>query len=76
MRASAVSGVAELTPRQQEVFEHLRRGRPLAEIAEALQIRLETVRIHTRAIRRKLGVASRAELIGMVGVMEEEMRLG
>ncbi len=54
-----------LTARQEEVFEHLRRNKAYAEVARELCISVETVRTHARQIRRKLGVASKADLIGL-----------
>lgn len=54
-----------LTAREEEVFEHLRRSKSYAEVAAALCISVETVRTHAAQIRRKLGVASKADLIGL-----------
>ncbi len=54
-----------LTTREEEVFEHLRRSKSYAEVAAALCISVETVRTHARQIRRKLGVVSKADLIGL-----------
>jgi DNA-binding NarL/FixJ family response regulator len=54
-----------LTAREEEVFEHLRRSKSYAEVAVALCISVETVRTHARQIRRKLGVVSKADLIGL-----------
>ena len=51
-----------LTPREAEVMELLRSGRSNAEIAQALNISIETVRTHARRIYRKLGVKTRREL--------------
>jgi DNA-binding NarL/FixJ family response regulator len=52
----------ELTAREAEVLELLQDGHTNAEIAEALEIGIETVRTHARSIYRKLGVPSRREL--------------
>jgi DNA-binding NarL/FixJ family response regulator len=52
-----------LTPRQTEVFEYLSRDTPYAAIALDLKISVATVRTHTRAVFRKLGVKSRRELV-------------
>jgi len=52
----------ELTPREAEVLELLQDGHTNSEIAEALEIGIETVRTHARSIYRKLGVPSRREL--------------
>jgi DNA-binding NarL/FixJ family response regulator len=54
-----------LTAREEEVFEYLRRSKSYAEVAAALCISVETVRTHAAQIRRKLGLASRADLIGL-----------
>jgi DNA-binding NarL/FixJ family response regulator len=54
-----------LTHREGDVLVLLRQGRSNAQIALALQIGIETVRSHARSIYRKLGVASRRELIGL-----------
>lgn len=56
---------ASLTPREVEVLEYLSRGQSHAEIANALQLGVETVRTHSAHIRRKLGVRSKRELIGL-----------
>ena len=45
-----------LTPREADVLELLQSGRSNAEIAQALQVSVETVRTHVRRIYRKLGV--------------------
>ncbi len=51
-----------LTRREGDVLLLLRQGASNAEIALALQIGVETVRTHARAIYRKLGVSSRRSL--------------
>jgi DNA-binding NarL/FixJ family response regulator len=51
-----------LTPREADVLELLQAGRSNAEIADALQVGIETVRTHARRIYRKLGVSTRREL--------------
>ena len=56
------AGSELLTPREAEVLELLRDGRPNAQIAAALHITVETVRTHARHIYRKLGVSSRRDL--------------
>jgi DNA-binding NarL/FixJ family response regulator len=52
----------ELTAREADVLELLQDGHTNSEIAEALNIGIETVRTHARSIYRKLGVPSRREL--------------
>ncbi len=54
-----------LTRREGDVLVLLRQGRSNAQIALTLQIGVETVRSHARSIFRKLGVASRRDLIGL-----------
>ena len=56
---------ATLTQSEVEVLELLRSGRSNAEIAQALNISIETVRTHARRIYRKLGVKTRRELRGL-----------
>jgi DNA-binding NarL/FixJ family response regulator len=51
-----------LTAREADVLELLQGGRSNAEIAQALQVSIETVRTHVRRIYRKLGVRTRREL--------------
>jgi DNA-binding CsgD family transcriptional regulator len=77
--ASVVSGAVEsrvqanlasLTPREREVFEGLTRADANAEIALDLQISVETVHTHVANIRRKLGVRSKRDLIGMTNQPE------
>lgn len=57
--------VASLTPRELDVLEYLSRGKSHAEIADALQLGVETVRTHSAHIRSKLGVRSKRDLIGL-----------
>ena len=54
-----------LTPREAEVFELLSKDTPDAAIALRLKITVATVRAHVRAVRRKLEVKSRREIVGM-----------
>jgi len=52
---------AELTPREREILEALADGLSNKMIARALQITDGTVKLHVKAILRKLGVRSRVE---------------
>jgi DNA-binding NarL/FixJ family response regulator len=52
-----------LTPREGEVMELLQSGKSNAEIANELNVGIETVRSHARRIYRKLGVKTRRELL-------------
>jgi DNA-binding NarL/FixJ family response regulator len=63
--ALPVAGSQLLTPREAEILPMLQQGSSNAQIAQALQVGVETVRTHARNIYRKLGVASRRELVAM-----------
>ena len=69
---------ASLTARESEVLELLQDGCTNAEIAERLEVGIETVRTHARSIYRKLGVASRRDLARMARqepvIVDEERR--
>lgn len=54
-----------LTPRQTEVLRLLEDGRSTGQIAEELQLSVETVRNHIRHILRALGVNSRLEAVAL-----------
>ena len=58
------AGSELLTLRESEILGHLQRRRSNAQIAADLHISVETVRTHARSIYRKLGVASRQDLLG------------
>jgi DNA-binding NarL/FixJ family response regulator len=60
-----VAGSQLLTPREAEILPMLQRGSSNAQIAGTLQVGVETIRTHARNIYRKLGVASRRELVAM-----------
>jgi DNA-binding NarL/FixJ family response regulator len=66
-RGSSAGHVATglLTQREGDVLLLLRDDRSNGEIALALQIGIETVRTHARSVYRKLGVASRRQLVAM-----------
>lgn len=63
-QGGAFTGGDLLTRREAEVLPLLQQGRSNAQIALALQVGVETVRTHARNIYRKLGVASRRDLLG------------
>ncbi len=63
--ARPVAGSQLLTPREAEILPMLEQGSSNAQIALALQVGVETIRTHARSIYRKLGVASRRELLAM-----------
>jgi two-component system nitrate/nitrite response regulator NarL len=52
---------AELTPRELEILEHVAEGSSNKMIARALEITDGTVKLHVKAILRKLGARSRVE---------------
>ncbi|HKE84328.1 MAG TPA: response regulator transcription factor [Vicinamibacterales bacterium] len=52
-----------LTPREQEVLEHIVAGRSNRQIASELGISEHTVKFHVSAVLGKLGVSSRAAAI-------------
>jgi len=51
----------ELTPREMEILSHVAEGQSNKMIARALNITDGTVKLHVKAILRKLGVHSRVE---------------
>jgi two-component system nitrate/nitrite response regulator NarL len=55
------SALSELTPREQEILRYLAEGRSNKVIAKHLGISDGTVKLHVKAILRKLGVHSRVE---------------
>jgi two-component system nitrate/nitrite response regulator NarL len=57
----AAAPFAELTPRELEILEHLADGSSNKMIARALDITEGTVKLHVKAILRKLGMRSRVE---------------
>jgi DNA-binding NarL/FixJ family response regulator len=56
------SELDQLTPREQEVMQHLARGYAYKEIANELAISLKTVESHASAVLRKLQLSSRHQL--------------
>lgn len=56
---------ARLTPRQQEVLEHLARGIPVKALAKRLGIREATARNHVRAVLGQLGAHSQLEAVAI-----------
>ena len=62
-RAAPGLRLDELSDREREVVEALRLGLPNKEIASRLFVSEHTVKNHLKTIFKKLGVASRAELI-------------
>jgi DNA-binding NarL/FixJ family response regulator len=61
--APAADEEVRLSPREREVVTHISHGSTNAEIARALFLSPHTVKEHTSAIYRKLGVRNRAEAV-------------
>ena len=55
-----------LTPRQREVLDLLRQGKPNKIIAHSLDMCESTVKVHVRQIMRKMRVSNRTELAFLV----------
>ncbi len=62
-RPGAKAADEELTPRQQEILEHLASGMLYKEIAMALGVSYDTVNNHIRQIYRKLHIRSRSQAV-------------
>ncbi len=63
-RGELEAGTSErLTPRQRAVLECLVQGKSNREIAEALDLAENTVKVHMAAVFRALGVSSRTEAV-------------
>lgn len=67
--------VPGLTPRQREVFDLLRRGKPNKIIAYELSMRESTVKVHVRTIMRKLKASNRAEVVFRASSLASAARL-
>ncbi|MEG0303509.1 response regulator transcription factor [Gordonibacter sp.] len=59
-----------LSPREEEVLQLMARKESLAEIEVNLFVAQGTVKAHISRIYRKLGVHSKEELYGVLGVEE------
>ena len=68
----SVTRFSELTPREMEILRHLAEGQSNKVIARDLGISDGTVKLHVRAILKKLGVQSRVE--AAVLAVEERVR--
>jgi DNA-binding NarL/FixJ family response regulator len=65
MQVAHLKGIASLTSRERDVLRLLSLGEANATIAQRLTISTETARTHVKNIFRKLGVATRRELVGI-----------
>lgn len=63
MSPPAVPPGGNLTPAERELSTLLVTGRPLAQIAQARGVSVNTVKSQVRSIHAKLGVSNRAELV-------------
>lgn len=57
------AAVERLSPREQEVLDHLAKGAAYKDIADRLGLSIDTVRMNVRGIYRKLQVHSRGEAV-------------
>lgn len=58
---SDASAIRRLTPRQREIVDQLVAGRSNKQIAKELSSNEGTVKVHLKAVLRKLGVANRTQ---------------
>ena len=63
-----------LTPRQRDVFDLLRQGKPNKVIAHELDMRESTVKVHVRQIMRKIGVSNRTEAAFLAANLAERKK--
>lgn len=60
------SSVDELSRREREVLNLLALGHTNREVAAILHISIRTAEFHRASVQRKLGIASRSELVKLV----------
>lgn len=63
-----------LTPRQQQVFELLRQGKPNKVIAHELSLQESTVKVHVRQVMRKLRASNRTQ-VAFIAARDAQMSL-
>jgi DNA-binding CsgD family transcriptional regulator len=72
--STTLSAVETLTRREKDVLQLLLDGRRVSSIAHALYLSPQTVRNHLKAIFRKLGAHSQAELLDSLRLAAQEPR--
>lgn len=65
-RCHAIAQLHDLTPREEETFSMLARGRNREYIQNALQVSRNTVKAHVKHVYAKLGIHSHQELLDLV----------
>ncbi|MBL0408620.1 response regulator transcription factor, partial [Microvirga aerilata] len=55
------AGIHRLSPREAEILRSLMRGEPNKVIAKRLDVTEATVKVHVKAILRKVGAANRTQ---------------
>ena len=65
-RKNSIDEVDILTPKEKEILKALAKGLRYKEIANEMNIGIETVRTHARKIYEKLQVQSRTEALNKV----------
>ena len=75
-RETASTRIAELTPREREVFDLVVEGLPTKVIAKALGASPRTIEVHRARVMEKLGARSLPELVRLALTMQVEPRLG
>jgi DNA-binding NarL/FixJ family response regulator len=62
-RGNALRAIDKLSRREREVLEHLSKGIAYKEIADVLDLSIDTIRMHIKGIYAKLHVHSRGEAV-------------
>jgi DNA-binding NarL/FixJ family response regulator len=70
LQQGLISKTGLLTPRERRVLQCLVEGQTHSKMAGDLHTAIETARSHTASIRRKLGVPSNRELIGLTFLLQ------
>lgn len=64
-----VAAIRALSPALRVILEHLGEGRDNDDIAYRMRIAKDTVETHCRAIRQRLNVRTRSELMALAGLI-------